>query len=335
MVRILLVVANKGFQSQELKEPYLAVKKAGFDVDLASPQGGTAISDAEETVDTIPLQRIDEKEYDGVVFIGGPGSQPYLTNNKEAQNLAEKFAEANKIVAGICHGTLVLAYAGLLKDVPATTYYDAIGDLLETGADYVNSEVAESIDGQFITAKGPDSAKDFGKALVYRFKEMKTASKLQKISSSIIEGCSQGPVYYHTSSKKYNSGDIIKPYWSLDQPNRDVENTFERLREKSCSSCPSRFNSVFTWPTLEDAKRDLVQFIGSGRPRYLYQVSPLGRIRKCDMGAYVNACLQGTGPSWPETDLNQLAQQYWFNDLPLMTEILLEGGAKVIDILRY
>lgn len=122
-----------GLWLPELTHPYYGVTTAaeghsGFDVVLASPKGGKAPIDprsidlkdpdnkrfmeSAETKkaieNTIPLSKINPKDYMGVLFVGGHGPMWDLPDDADAQKIIRVLYEQKCPVAAVCHGPAAL-----------------------------------------------------------------------------------------------------------------------------------------------------------------------------------------------------------------------------------
>jgi transcriptional regulator GlxA family with amidase domain len=75
-------------------------------------------------------------------------------------------ASTARIIAGVCTGTLLLAYAGVVKGRCATTHRDAWSDLSRTGATVRAERVVD--DGDLVTCGGVTSGIDLALWLVER-----------------------------------------------------------------------------------------------------------------------------------------------------------------------
>ncbi|KKU77416.1 MAG: Intracellular protease, PfpI family [Parcubacteria group bacterium GW2011_GWA2_47_7] len=134
MTKILLLVANEGFQTLEYDNPKHTLTEAGHIVITASRDGGTAISTDNEKIETdLKLSDVITSDYDGVFVIGGPGSIEYLNNNETARIIGEA------------------------KSSPHV-FCDKYGCVRE-----LHPVVR---DGRVITADGPSSASAFGEEIV-------------------------------------------------------------------------------------------------------------------------------------------------------------------------
>jgi putative intracellular protease/amidase len=117
-----------GFWLPELTHPYYELKKAGFNVDVASPQGGMAPVDQNsfeekdefndrflkdsklmsKVIRSIPLDKVNPNDYKAIIFSGGSGAMWDFPNNKHVNRLSKEIYENGGVVSGICHGTAAL-----------------------------------------------------------------------------------------------------------------------------------------------------------------------------------------------------------------------------------
>lgn len=148
--KILMVVANPsiskttgwkiGFWASELTHPYWEFVNAGYEIDIASPNGGKlemdSYSDPEDnsgysSKDLISLgwkhsknhmtlienskklSSINKDNYKAVFFVGGQSPMYTFRGNKEVTDFAVKFFETGKPTALVCHSTSILLDAKL------------------------------------------------------------------------------------------------------------------------------------------------------------------------------------------------------------------------------
>ncbi|BAW31111.1 MAG TPA: DJ-1/PfpI family protein [Methanothermobacter sp.] len=111
----------------------------------------------------------DIKQYDALILIGGSGVYDRVTGKIDDPNMdkvIELVKEANrqgKIIGAICAAPAILAKAGILKDKEATIYPGLEYILTDNGAKYVKKDVV--ISGNIITAKNPNVADEFARAI--------------------------------------------------------------------------------------------------------------------------------------------------------------------------
>ncbi|VXD08291.1 type 1 glutamine amidotransferase domain-containing protein [Sphingobacterium multivorum] len=200
-----------GFWIEEFAAPYYVLQDAGVDVTIASPKGGqppidpksalpdfqteaTKRFDADKELQTklansIPLDHINEQDYDAVFYPGGHGPLWDLTNDKTSIALIESFWAHNKPVAAVCHAPAVFRYVKDSNDQPlikgkkvtgfsnseeeAVQLTDVVpflveDELVKLGGQYSKGEDWHSYvvkDGHLITGQNPGSSEETAKAL--------------------------------------------------------------------------------------------------------------------------------------------------------------------------
>lgn len=167
--RVLMIVSNAGqspvtgwpvgFWWAELTHPYWAFKEAGYEVDVASPQGGRVeadlYSDPEHESDysaddivslgfkksaqhaalleqTKSLREVDIKTYDAIFVVGGQAPMVTMVADKVLHKFIVDAYEKGKVVGLVCHATCILLHSRLSN-----------GDLLvknKTWTGFANSE---------------------------------------------------------------------------------------------------------------------------------------------------------------------------------------------------
>jgi protease I len=162
--KVLLTIASKDFRDEELYEPMALLKDNGAAITIASSSleestgmmGGTAQPE-------VLVTDVNVDDYDAIVFVGGYGAQEYF-ESPVAHTIAQATAEKDKLLCAICISPSILANAGLLEGRKATCYECEAENLQAKGAEFTGSNV--EVDGNIITADGPDSAAQFGQAIV-------------------------------------------------------------------------------------------------------------------------------------------------------------------------
>jgi protease I len=167
-MKILLTVAPEKFRDEELAEPVAAFRKAGIEFDIVSTRRGPCTGMlGGKTTATLSFEDIDPKKYDGLVIVGGVGSQTHLWDDDLLIPIVKMFHQSGKVVAAICLAVVVLARAGILKGKKAT-YYDSpvsFREMKAAGAVITNAPVVR--DARIITANGPSASKAFADEIVH------------------------------------------------------------------------------------------------------------------------------------------------------------------------
>jgi len=161
--RILMVIAQRDFRDEEYEDQKIVFEGHGFKVTTASQRkgeclgklGGRAWAD-------VAIHEVNAHDYNAIVFVGGPGCA-HLLHDHEVLLLAKEAYQYDKVVAAICMAPSILANAGLLEGKRATSFSGEKENLESKGAIFTGDPV--EIDGQIITATGPEAASDFAEAV--------------------------------------------------------------------------------------------------------------------------------------------------------------------------
>jgi putative intracellular protease/amidase len=150
-----------GFWWAELTHPYWEFTEAGYEVTIASPDGGALVGDSFSDPDdesgysahdlvsrgfiaspahaalvehTPALADVEESTFDAVFLVGGQAPMYTFRDDQRVKDLVGRFVAAGKVAAVVCHATCVL--------LDATT---PDGELVVTGrtwTGFANSEEA-------------------------------------------------------------------------------------------------------------------------------------------------------------------------------------------------
>jgi len=162
--RVLLVVAPRGFQDQELFDTRRALELAGVQATVASTRTGQLVGMAGGLAQAdLLLSQVDVDNFDGVVFIGGTGAVEYV-RSAAVQNLARQVSVRRKVLAAIGTAPSILAGAGLLRGTRVTAYLTEQERIVQAGGLYTGN--AAEKDGLIITATGPLATSLFTKAIL-------------------------------------------------------------------------------------------------------------------------------------------------------------------------
>ena len=180
--RVLMVVANSttstttgwpvGFWAAELTHPYFEFTQVGYEVTVASPDGGQVqvdrLSDprdpsrwsADDLIsmgflntpelmalleDTPRLADLDPDDYDAIVVCGGQSPSFTFRDNKDLHQAIRAFYEAEKPTVALCHGVAALVDATL-----SDGSYLVEGKTVTAFAD-VEEEFSDARNGRTIT----------------------------------------------------------------------------------------------------------------------------------------------------------------------------------------
>jgi len=166
VAKVLIVLAQEGYQDIEYAGTRKGLEEAGFEIVLASKEAGEchgSLGGTEQA--TVALRDVVVADYDRVAFIGGPGAAAYASDG-DALRVANETAREQKPLGAICIAPTILAKAHVLSGKKATVW-DSGGEqvaLLERyGAEYTGERV--TVDGLVVTGSGPDAAEECGTTL--------------------------------------------------------------------------------------------------------------------------------------------------------------------------
>ena len=167
--KVLMVIAFHGYQDKEYDIPKQRLLDAGFTVDTASLQTGTAQGalDGVAVVDLTLMEAVEKLDsYRAVVLVGGPGATVFH-DNETAHDLVRKAVAAKKVVGAICLAPFTLAKAGVLEGLNATAWIGGdftVESFAKHGPLYRDEAVV--VDGNIVTANGPPASAEFAAALL-------------------------------------------------------------------------------------------------------------------------------------------------------------------------
>lgn len=169
MASALLVIAPSVFRDEEYALPKEVLEAAGVSVVTASTEPGACTGKlGMQAIAEIGLAEAEPSEYDAVAFIGGAGASVFF-DDPAAHHIARAAHANGAVLAAICIGPSVLARAGLLHNVRATSFASQRTDLEAHGGLFTGAPV--EVDGRIVTANGPDAARAFGEAIAARLSD--------------------------------------------------------------------------------------------------------------------------------------------------------------------
>lgn len=129
-----------GFFAEEMTRPFFDFVNAGYEVDVASPNGGAVVFDGHSNPEnpngaypndlisigfvhhttfgkwmenTLPIADINVADYDAICVAGGGAPLITFKDDVKLHQLIADFYEAGKITCLICHGTSLLLWTKL------------------------------------------------------------------------------------------------------------------------------------------------------------------------------------------------------------------------------
>jgi protease I len=167
--KILIVVPEQDFRDEEYFIPYSFFERKGYQVDVMGVKKGIAVGVyGGEAVINITPHEFEAKNFQAVVFVGGPGSIKYL-DNEDFYEVIRKSREDELVLGAICISPLILLNAGVLKNKKVTVWSSemdkkAVLRIKEGKALYQNEDVV--CDDWIVTANGPEVAEEFALKII-------------------------------------------------------------------------------------------------------------------------------------------------------------------------
>jgi len=160
-VKILMVVPPVQIMDVEYNEPRMLFDNKGADVKVASTTMDEVTGSDLRIKPDLLISEAKAADYDAIVLIGGMGIFAHILGNVDLINLVREMRASDKYVCAICGSSAVLAKAGILNGVKATTYPEKalIGELEKGGAVYLPDVTVVS--GKIVTGNGPGAAAEF------------------------------------------------------------------------------------------------------------------------------------------------------------------------------
>ena len=216
---ILMVVTNvdhfsnghkTGVWLEEYATPYTMFVAKGYNVTVASPQGGATPIDPGSMKNGIPdkwsaavkqlnntqkLATINYKNYDAIIIPGGHGPLYDLSKDKTLANILSYFDASDRIIGTICHGAAALVTAKDKTGTPIVAGRNLTGfsndeeiiagtntlvpfsvedKLKKLGANYQKEKPWSSyviIDKNLITGQNPQSSEEFANKIILQLEK--------------------------------------------------------------------------------------------------------------------------------------------------------------------
>ncbi len=166
--KILMLVGDY-VEDYEVMVPFQALQMVGHTVHAVCPDKKvgetvrTAVHDFEgdQTYSEKPghnftlnatFEEVEPETYNALVIPGGRAPE-YIRLNEKVLQITRHFAQADKPIAAICHGLMVLAAAGVLEGKSCTAYPAYGPEVNRAGGLYAHIPPDEAmVDGNLVTA---------------------------------------------------------------------------------------------------------------------------------------------------------------------------------------
>jgi serine/threonine protein kinase/putative intracellular protease/amidase len=168
--RVLMVLPFKGYWVPDYEPVHRVLKEGGAKVTIASTSPGKVPPlrwgpPGDPVPVDVTIGNVNPKDYDALVFVGGDMSD-IPSSFSTIRPVIRGMQESGKCVAGICRGIGPLLMADALRGKKAAQseeLQDKVNDPSH-GVTWINQPVVT--DGKVITAKNPEAAEAFARALL-------------------------------------------------------------------------------------------------------------------------------------------------------------------------
>ncbi|TXF10036.1 type 1 glutamine amidotransferase domain-containing protein [Pelomicrobium methylotrophicum] len=162
--RHVAVLVENNYQEMEVWYPIYRFLEGGAKVSIVGPKAEKYTSKLGYPVIADMAAADALKMYFDAVIIPGGYAPDLMRLNDDLITLVRNHALAGKVVAAICHGSWMLASAGVIRGKRLTGAPQIRDDLRNAGATYLDEEAVR--DGNIITSRKPDDIPAFCAAII-------------------------------------------------------------------------------------------------------------------------------------------------------------------------
>jgi len=174
-----VILTGPGFQDHDVIYAYYRLLGEGYQVDVATKGGkpvvgkyGVPVPLDKTALPPIPFEQLAVSAYDLVVCTGGHEAPDRVRQDQQVLAFVKGMHDANKIVAGLCHGPWIMISAGVMNGRRACAYVGMKDDMINAGATVIDAEVV--VDGNLITCSYYASVEAFMKAVLAVDRQQRT-----------------------------------------------------------------------------------------------------------------------------------------------------------------
>lgn len=156
MARSAAIITGQGFQDHDVVYTYYRLREEGWNADVATKNGapvtgkyGVPLPMDKTATPLVSYEDLDVSQYDAVILTGGHEAPDRVRQDPSVLDFVRGMDRAGKVVAGLCHGPWIMVSAGVLRGRRACAYIGLRDDVINAGANVVDSDVI--VDENIIT----------------------------------------------------------------------------------------------------------------------------------------------------------------------------------------
>ncbi len=180
----ILVPLAEGFEEIEAVNVIDILRRADVKVVTAGLKEGAVVGSHKiKVLPDTTLDKIDNRDFDGLVLPGGAPGFINLENDERILKIAREMDKQGKLVAAICAAPSVLIKAGVLQGRRATV---SPSGKAQVEACACFSEERVVVDGNLVTSRSPGTALEFALKLV---EVLAGKEKMQMVKAQTLAMC--------------------------------------------------------------------------------------------------------------------------------------------------
>ena len=159
------IMLDQQYQEMEVWYPYYRLVEAGAKVIRVAPAAGETYPSklGYPCPSDVAAADVRGSDFDAVVVPGG-WCPDFMRRSETMIRFIQQCAEAQIVLAAICHGGWMLCCTDALRGKRATSFMAIRHDMINAGAEWVDAECV--VDGNLITARKPDDLPAFCQAII-------------------------------------------------------------------------------------------------------------------------------------------------------------------------
>jgi protease I len=156
MSRSAVIITGPGFQDHDVVYTYYRLLEEEWNVDVATRDAervtgkyGVPLPMDKTAKPLISFDQLDVDNYDAVILTGGHEAPDRVRQDAQVLDFVRQMDQQGKVIAGLCHGPWIMVSAGVLRGRKACAYIGLRDDVVNAGAEVVDSDVI--VDDHIIT----------------------------------------------------------------------------------------------------------------------------------------------------------------------------------------